>query len=286
MQKVYIELTSKCGLSCDFCPSANRATSSMSLELFQKINDEVKTLTKDIAYHVVGDPLLVDNLGKYLDISYRAGLNVHITTAGYYLKPSDVATLNHPVIKQINFSLNSYRGNTLPISLDEYLQNIATFTLEFRKLNSKSFINYRLWNKEDDNSHKSYNDEVLRIMYEKLGAELPSGEIDTAQRLRVISKVLFNFDSLFEWPSLEAPFVSDTGYCHGLSSQMAILSTGEVVPCCFDYEAVINLGNVEKESLKSILDSSKSRAIIDGFKNGIISEELCKHCAYRSKFDD
>ena len=286
MKKIYIELTSKCGLSCDFCPSANRATSSMSLELFRKINYEVKELTKDIAYHVVGDPLLVDNLSDYLDISHEVGLNVHITTAGYYLKPSDVETLDHPAIKQINFSLNSYRGNTLPISLDEYLQNIATFTLEYRKRNSKSFINYRLWNKEEDNSHKSYNDEVMRIMFEKLGAKLPSSESDFSSRLRVISKVLFNFDSLFEWPSLEADFVSDKGYCHGLSSQMAILSTGEVVPCCFDYEAVVNLGNAENESLESILASPRSKAITEGFKNGEIIEEFCQHCAYRSKFDD
>jgi len=286
MKKIYIELTSKCGLSCDFCPSANRATSSMSLKLFKKINYEVKNLTNDIAYHVVGDPLLVDNLQEYLDISYEVDLNVHITTAGYYLKDSDVKRLNHPVIKQINFSLNSYRGNALPISLDEYLQKIATFTLEFRKLNSKSFINYRLWNKEEDNSHQTYNDEVIRIIFAKLGAELATEQVDLSKRLRVISKVLFNFDSLFEWPSLDADFVSNKGYCHGLSSQMAILSSGEVVPCCFDYEAVVNLGNVENNSLENILVSPRSKAITDGFKNGVISEELCKHCAYRSKFDD
>ncbi len=286
MHKVYIELTSKCGLSCDFCPSANRTTSSMSLELFRKINMQVKEFTKDIAYHVVGDPLLVDNLGAYLDISHEAGLNVHITTAGYYLKPSHTQTLNHPCIKQINFSLNSYRGNSLPISLDEYLQKIAAFTLEFRTLNSKSFINYRLWNKEEDNSHQSYNSEVIKIMFDKLEAGQPEEEVDVKQRLRVISKVLFNFDSLFEWPALSADFVSDKGYCHGLSSQMAILSSGKVVPCCFDYEAIINLGNVKDDSLKSIMATPRSQAIIDGFKNGVISEELCKHCAYRSKFDD
>ncbi|MDQ7042514.1 MAG: radical SAM/SPASM domain-containing protein [Sulfurimonas sp.] len=286
MKKIYIELTSKCGLSCNFCPSATRVASSMSLELFRKINNEVKELTNDIAYHVVGDPLLVNNLREYLDISHSVGLNVHITTAGYYLKSSDAEMLNHPAIKQINFSLNSYRGNSLPISLDEYLQNIATFTLEFRKRNSKSFINYRLWNKEEDNSQQSYNEEVMKTMFEKLGAKLPEEASISNKRLRVISKVLFNFDSLFEWPSLGADFVSDKGYCHGLSSQMAILSSGEVVPCCFDYEAVINLGNVKNESLENILLSPRSKAIIDGFKNGLISEELCKHCAYRSKFDD
>lgn len=285
MQKVYIELTSKCGLSCNFCPSANRTASSMDIELFTLLNKQVKEFTNDIAYHVVGDPLLVENLDEYLDISLEAGLNVHITTAGYYLYDRHAKILNHPAVKQINFSLNSYRGNNLPITLDEYLEKIANFTLEFRKSNAKAFINYRLWNKEDDNSHEDYNKEVIHIMFKKLGVQIDENQDNTKQRLRVLSKVLFNFDSLFEWPSLNADFVSDKGYCHGLSSQMAILSNGKVVPCCFDYEAIINLGNVKEESLQSILKKSRSQNILEGFKNGIISEELCKHCAYRSKFD-
>ena len=285
MQKVYIELTSKCGLSCDFCPSASRQNSSMNLELFAKTNAEVKAYTNDVAYHVVGDPLLASNLEEYLDVSHEHGLNVHITTAGYYLKPSHAEVLNHPAIKQINFSLNSYRGNSLPISLDAYLQNIADFTLRFRELNAKAFINYRLWNKEADNSELSYNTEVITAMFTKLGVQTPPTLNDSENRLRVISKVLFNFDSLFEWPSLEAAFVSERGYCHGLSGQMAILSNGEVVPCCFDYEAVINLGNIKDTSLQEIVNAQRSQNIIEGFKNGIITEELCKHCAYRVKFD-
>lgn len=67
---------------------------------------------------------------------------------------------------------------------------------------------------------------------------------------------------------------------------MAILSSGEVVPCCFDYEAIINLGNVQRKSLQNILSNDRGKAIVDGFTNGVINEEPCKHCAYRSKFDD
>jgi radical SAM protein with 4Fe4S-binding SPASM domain len=249
----------------------------MELELFKKINQEVKAFTNDIAYHVVGDPLLVENIREYLDISHEVGLNVHITTAGYYLKSWHVEALNHPCIKQINFSLNSYRGNSLPISLETYIANIAEFTLSFRKLNSKSFINYRLWNKEDDNSQEKYNLEVRKLMADKLG-------VDFTDERRLMSKVLFNFDSLFEWPSLEAPYVGDKGTCHGLSGQMAILSSGEVVPCCFDYEAIINLGNLKSENLISVLQTPRAQNMIEGFKNGEIVEELCQHCSYRTKF--
>ena len=283
MQKVYIELTSKCGLSCDFCPSSSRNISTMDLSLFKKINLQLKAFTSDIAYHVVGDPLLVENIKEYLDISHQEGLRVHITTAGYYLKPWHVEVLNHPAIKQINFSLNSYRGNKLPISLEQYLQKIADFTLAFRAMNSKAFINYRLWNEEENNSHEAYNKQVIAFMFEKLGGDFL--QIDEKKSLRVISKVLFNFDTLFTWPSLKAPYVSERGYCHGLSGQMAILSSGEVVPCCFDYEAVINLGDAKEQSLQEIIKQERSLKIIEGFKEGKITEDLCKHCAYRTKFD-
>jgi len=249
----------------------------MEVELFKKINKELKTFTNDIAYHVVGDPLLVENITEYLDISHEVGLNVHITTAGYYLKSWHTKVLNHPAIKQINFSLNSYRGNKLPISLEEYLAKIASFTLEFRQLNTKAFINYRLWNKEADNSQEEYNSQVRKIIAEKLGVELQ-------ETPRLMNKVLFNFDSLFEWPSLSAPYVGEKGTCHGLTGQMAILSSGELVPCCFDYEAIVNLGNVKENSLVSILDKPRAKAMIEGFKSGIITEELCKHCSYRAKF--
>jgi len=278
MHKVYIELTSKCGLSCDFCPSASRTLSTMEIELFKKINRDVKAFTNDIAYHVVGDPLLVENIREYLDISHEVGLNVHITTAGYYLKPWHIEALNHPCIKQINFSLNSYRGNKLPISLETYIENIANFTLAFRKLNSKSFINYRLWNIEDDNSQDEYNQEVKVLMAKKLGVELSDAR-------RLMSKVLFNFDSLFEWPSLDAPYVGDKGTCHGLSGQMAILSSGELVPCCFDYEAIINLGNLKSENLSEILKTPRAKNMLEGFNRGTIVEKLCQHCSYRTKFE-
>ena len=277
MHKVYIELTSKCGLSCDFCPSASRTLSTMEVDTFKKINSEVKAFTNDITYHVVGDPLLVENITEYLDISHDAGLRVHITTAGYYLKPWHTQALNHPCIKQINFSLNSYRGNKLSISLEEYLEKIAAFTLAFRSINTKSFINYRLWNKEGDNSQEEYNTQVKKIMAEKLGVELN----DTP---RLMNKTLFNFDSLFEWPSLEMPYVGDKGTCHGLTGQMAILSSADVVPCCFDYEAIINLGNVKDDNLVSILDKPRAKNMIKGFKSDNVIEELCKHCSYRLKF--
>ena len=69
--RIYIELTNICGLRCSFCPTKNRPDVIMNLEFFEKIIQQAKNFTKDIACHVVGDPLRVSNLYDYLDIIYK-----------------------------------------------------------------------------------------------------------------------------------------------------------------------------------------------------------------------
>ena len=88
--KVYIELTNICGLTCDFCPTKETKTSTISLDFFEKILLELKPYIKDIAFHVFGDPLTLSNLQNYLDLSLQHNFKVHITTTGYYLSKFDL----------------------------------------------------------------------------------------------------------------------------------------------------------------------------------------------------
>ena len=122
--KVYIELTNICGLECSFCPTKTTKTNTMTLDFFESIILQLKPYTKDIAFHVFGDPLVLSNLEKYLDISLKHNFKVHITTTGFYLKNFDLNIFLHKAIKQINFSLNSYNKNEMGCELIEYLEPI------------------------------------------------------------------------------------------------------------------------------------------------------------------
>ena len=84
----------------------------MDLETFEDINMQLKAITKELAYHVVGDPLVVSNLEKYLDISLNHNLKVNITTTANNLKKEHFNILMHKAIKQVNFSINSYNANS------------------------------------------------------------------------------------------------------------------------------------------------------------------------------
>ncbi|HIQ46215.1 MAG TPA: radical SAM protein, partial [Sulfurovum sp.] len=105
--RIYIELTNVCGLSCSFCPTKELPNKEMDLDFFESIIRQAKHYTKEIACHVVGDPLTQSNLHEYLDIIHSHGLKGILTTSGYFLKKHSYDTLFHPCVKQINISLNS-----------------------------------------------------------------------------------------------------------------------------------------------------------------------------------
>jgi len=278
--KVYIEITNICGLECSFCPTKNTTTRIMDINLFDNICSQVKSYTKDIALHIFGDPLTLSNLEKYLDIALKHNLKVHITTTGYFLNNFNLNIFLHKAIKQINFSLNSYNKNSMSISLKEYLEPM--FELCDIKLKNKihNFINFRLWNIDniDDNI---FNQEILQELSNKFNISLK--DINYNKSIRLENQILINFDKYFEWPNLDSNHYSNN-YCYGLTSQIGILSSGVVVPCCLDSFGVINLGDINKTKLKDIINSKKALDIVDGFKNNIAVEELCQKCTFKDKF--
>jgi len=280
--KVYIELTNICGLECSFCPTKKIQNKTMKLDFFEKILIQLKPYTKDIAFHVFGDPLTLSNLEKYLDLSLKHNFKVHITTTGYYLKKFDLNIFLHKAIKQINFSLNSYNKNEMKITLEEYLSPM--FQLCDLKLDQKihSFINFRLWNLDTNNSEDAFNKEVFSLLSQKFNVNLSN--IDYKKSTRLENQILIDFDKYFKWPNLNDTEISN-GYCHGLSSQIAILANGTVVPCCLDSFGVINLGDLYQMKLDEILFSKKSLDIVNGFRQNIAIEELCQKCTFKNRFE-
>ncbi len=256
----------------------------MSLEFFELIIRQAKSFTKEIACHVVGDPLTLSNLSNYLDIIYRYGLRAVITTSGYYIKNHSLKTLFHPAIKQINISLNSFNKNSNSISFREYIEPILDLCSKKLELKRDIFINLRVWNLDEIMSEREFNSKLFSTLNQFFRVNLDSLNLKGRDRVRLDSKIILHFDNYFEWPSLNNPIYGD-GTCQGLSSHIAILVSGKVVPCCLDSSGVISLGDLKEERLKDILLNRRASNIRDGFKEYRCSEELCLKCSYKNRFN-
>ncbi|MBQ1223366.1 MAG: radical SAM protein [Oscillospiraceae bacterium] len=52
--KVYVEITNICNMSCSFCHGHKRAPKRMSRDEFSLVLDKLKEQTKYIYYHLMG----------------------------------------------------------------------------------------------------------------------------------------------------------------------------------------------------------------------------------------
>ncbi len=275
LSKAYIEITTFCGLNCDFCEPNKSKPYNMKLSLFEKINKELQDKTKTIAYHILGDPITVQNLSEYLDISAKYGHSVELTTSGHTLEQADKNILLHPAIRQINFSLSSYFANTNKAdNLESYMRHIMDFC-ELSIGAPKRFVNLRLWNIGND-SYGVFNTDIERILKERFGVGAFS-----AKKTRLAPYTLLVKDKMFEWPSLSKEALSSVGSCLAISGQIGFLANGRVVPCCLDANADMELGDMKVQSIDEALNSDKAQRMLRGFKENILLEKMCQTCGFR-----
>ncbi len=283
--RIYIEITNVCGLSCSFCPTKELPSREMDLNFFESIVIQAKAYTKEIACHVVGDPLTQSNLHDYLDIIHKHGLKAMLTTSGYFLKKHSYDTLFHPCVKQINVSLNSFNKNDTSLTFDQYITPVLALCKAKLEREEELFINLRVWNLDEMMSERTFNETLFKKLSLAFDTELHLDSIykERPKSLRLASKTLVHFDNYFEWPSLNNKVYGD-GTCQGLQSHVAILASGKVVPCCLDCDGIIELGDLQKESLDTILRSKRATTMLEGFKEGKATEELCQKCSYKERF--
>jgi radical SAM protein with 4Fe4S-binding SPASM domain len=258
----------------------------MDLDIFESIIKEAKSFTNEIACHVFGDPLTLSNLKKYLDIIHKYKMRAMLTTSGYFMRKHSYETLSHPAIKQINISLNAFNKNDTSISFEQYMRPILELCHKKVRRKEESFINLRIWNLDERMSEREFNSELFKKLSSSFGLNLMLDDINPKEKktIRLDYKVLLHFDNYFEWPSLDNPKYGH-GTCQGLDSHIAILASGEVVPCCLDSKGVMRLGNLHEQSLRDIVFGSRAKAIKEGFRDGICSEELCLKCSYKDRFN-
>lgn len=200
--RIYIELTNVCGLSCSFCPTKELPNKEMDLAFFESVIAQAKHYTKEIACHVVGDPLTQSNLHDYLDIIHKYGLKAMLTTSGYFLKKHNYDTLFHPCVKQINISLNSFNKNDTSLTFEQYITPVIALCEEKLRREEELFINLRVWNLDEMMSERSFNDILFSKLSQTFDTPLSLETIyeERPKSIRLASKILVHFDNYFEWP--------------------------------------------------------------------------------------
>lgn len=283
--KINIEISNICNLHCSFCPEVHRQKQWMDPQLLESIVQQAAPLTDQVCFHLMGDPLVHPKLEECLAICARENVPVFFVTNGTLLREKQSHLLLNPIIRQVNFSLHSFHDNFPDQDPSIYLERIFVFTETAFKLRPDLYINFRLWNLQDVKNTGKQNLEILSRIETRFQFKMPSDiDVRFKKGIQIKDRLYLHFDTEFIWPNLDLPILGTSGRCQGLSNHFGILVDGTVVPCCLDKEGAIPLGNVSNQPLEEILNSTKARAILEGFKKRILVEPLCQRCQYIERF--
>ena len=278
LKKIYIEITNICNLICEFCPETKRTKQYMEVEVFEKIIRKIYKYTKLVCLHVKGEPLLHSLLEQILEILEKYNLKVNITTNGTLIKNNIEILKKSKALRQINFSIHSILENK---SINkQYLQDIFECSEEL----DNTIISYRLWNLKNIREN-DINSSIIEEIEKYYNIPNLKQQLIENEFLEIKKKMFINQDIEFTWPNINQNIIIEKGRCLALKDQIAILVDGTVVPCCLDNNGDIPLGNIFQETLKQILEKTKTVTIKKNFENGVITCELCKRCGFLKRLE-
>ena len=271
--KVYVEITNICNMNCSFCHGHKRAPKRMTADEFSVILDKLKEQTRFIYYHLMGEPLIHPLLPDFIKMAGEQGYKSIITTNGTLLKKRGDELLSSGVHK-VNISLHSFEEGT-----EEDHRKYVCELSDFAKCAAEkgTIVVFRLWNEGFDDGK---NEAVLDVLKERISGEWK----ENTRGIKICDKIYLEWGERFEWPDSDAEIRGDRYFCYGLKDQFGILVDGTVVPCCLDSDGVINLGNIFDDDIDAILNSKRAADIVEGFRCGKASEDLCRRCGYAQRF--
>lgn len=300
-EKVYIELTSRCNLSCKMCfrhSWIGNEIGDMTEETFSEILKYLKENgAKTVFFGGMGEPLFYKNIcGKIEDVSKYCENTELITNATLLDRQMSekliLSGLTCLWISMDGFSAEEYEKIRLGGRFKKITDNIRAFNKARENTKVKLGITFVVMEENEtqlsliNDFADEYNVDIINISH-----AIPGDKNTTARSFYEkdipVGKMHRIGDEYIQKPKEHCPFVSE-GMCF-------VKYNGEVVPCmqilhsCYTYMFDVKrevfsfgFGNVNEKSFKEIYQSDEYRE----FRNNVLNFDfpactMCDGCELR-----
>lgn len=279
-----LELTNRCPLKCVMCPRTfdmTRQEGIMDGDLFRKVIDELAAAHPEwshecpVRLHGYGESLVHPQFDELIRYAEQRGV-VTALSLNPILLTEDVARRlldAEPSLLYIaldghdDASFAAIRG--LPAAYMKSKANLLRFLERKKGMSNRTRI---VLSMIDFHLNQASIERMLD--YWK--------KVDGLDDVRIKGFVTFdgNAESVNRLANIEPASRTLQGNvtCRWPWRSMSILWDGDVVPCCYDFDKRYVIGNVISETLSSLWNGPRMRALREEFASGCVTNALCRNC--------
>jgi len=285
---VSVEPTTSCNLHCPECPSGKRIftrpTGSLSVDLFLNIIKDIQSSIVYLTLYFQGEPYLNHNFFIFVNEARKRNIYVATSTNGHFLDKDNAK-------KTIESGLNR-----LIISVDG--ANQLTYE-KYRKGGNLEKVKEGIKNLVEARNEGT---NTLYIILQFIVFKFNEEEIKEIKALAIdlgVDELQLKTAQIYNYQNGNPLIPSNDKYsrynkkddgtyqlkrqsknkCFRMWSSSVISWDGLVVPCCFDKDAEFKMGDLKKETFKTIWNSTK----YNDFRNEILKNRttinICTNCS-------
>lgn len=287
---ISFEPTTSCNLRCPECPSGlrsfSRPTGMLENDFFRKTIEDIHTHLLYLIFYFQGEPYLNP---AFLDmVKYASSKKIYTATStnAHYLTDENArktveSGLDRLIISIDGTSQEVYKQYRVGGNLDKVMEGAANIIKWRKKLNSKTPFVFFQFLVVKHNEHQI--EEIKRIAKEIGVDEVrfktaqvydyendPNGLIPTIDKYSRYKK---KADGTF------VPKNKMANRCWKLWHANVITWDGLVVPCCFDKDALHQLGNLKNQNMSEIWQNDNYKQFRAELLKSRRNIDICSNCS-------
>jgi radical SAM protein with 4Fe4S-binding SPASM domain len=273
-----IELTNTCNAKCPLCPtgsdSLERKKGSISIELFRKIMNEVKSLDYNlqIVSFNYGEPFLHPKWFQLYEMIPKNSYHRTSTNGLVFYKQEEIDLLAK---SKLNECVVSIDGSTKELNakyrkgvdLDKIYDGLKYFFEKYKNIQSRPKIKIQTvlfsYNSDDLTNIKN----KFLGLYDNIYYKLPN-----------FNMVEFNETNEINKQTQQKVIEAIPNSCSIFSGSFVINWNGECNPCCHDYQGQILIGDANKQTINEIFNSKESNDFFAQILRDRKQNNICKVC--------
>ncbi len=280
--KLWIETSGICNLACRLCVNKDLPDdkkNNMDFDLFRTIINEAKTGVYEVNLFHRGEPLVNPEIVEMINYAANSGIKTRLHTNAVLLDPEMSAKLIKSGLHRISFSFDGYtkemyEKNRTGAGYEDVLIKINEFLKIKKALFSKTpHTTIQIIEYDED-----LKPEELKKQKRKFFSAFKNNPPD-----RFVTRKPHNWGGSLKTTGPENNSIDSQkikiSKCTFPWYAMVILSDGKVLPCPQDFFGRLEIGDINKKSIKEIFNDNKIMFLRRRFSNKDINDlHPCSNC--------